>query len=261
MSSGRKASLFAAVVRQRRQRFVGPGETLVFRQLSSNASSSRHYDDNKNATSTTPTPTPTPTTSRKIIPPTQTSNRISNNNKNDSTRKRWVDPSKINGEAKASATVLSQLQAKKKVEITSKRIAEAFSLDVDVEDLQSSLLLHTSLSPSELTFTGDTSIPVTSKLHIVTPEEDTPRGVWPIFRIMVSRRINRCRLLTLFRYYCCCRSATISNQSFFIQSISHDRINTNLNFYFVVVRVGRRRDFSRWQQRRISPRRGANFQR
>ena len=39
-------------------------------------------------------------------------------------------------------------------------------------------------SPSELIFTGNTSIPVTSVLHIVTPEEDTPQGIWPVFRIM-----------------------------------------------------------------------------
>lgn len=51
--------------------------------------------------------------------------------------------------------------------------------DLDQKDLQS---LHT--SPSELAFTGDTLIPVTSRLHIVTPKEDTPRGIWPIFRIM-----------------------------------------------------------------------------
>lgn len=40
-------------------------------------------------------------------------------------------------------------------------------------------------SPNELTYTGGATIPVTSDLHIVTPQEDTPRGVWPIFRIMV----------------------------------------------------------------------------
>jgi hypothetical protein len=204
MSSGRKASLFAAVARHRRQRFVGlwhalesgnnaitaPGETLGFRLLSSNASSSRHYDDGKNAT-TTSTSASTLTPSRKRIPPTQTSNGIAKINKNDSTRRRGIVPSKVNGEA-AVTSVLSPLQAPKKADITSKRIAEAFSLDMDAEDLQSSLQQNT-LSPSELTFTGDMSIPVTSKLHIVTPEEDTPRGVWPIFRIMVSRHINRCR--------------------------------------------------------------------
>lgn len=42
----------------------------------------------------------------------------------------------------------------------------------------------TFVSPSELSFTGDTPLPITSRLHIVTPKEDTPRGTWPIFRIM-----------------------------------------------------------------------------
>lgn len=40
------------------------------------------------------------------------------------------------------------------------------------------------VSPSALTYTGNQTMPVTSHLHIVTPEEDTPRGTWPIFRIM-----------------------------------------------------------------------------
>ena len=43
----------------------------------------------------------------------------------------------------------------------------------------------TSTSPSELVYTGNHRIPVTSHLHIVTPSEDVPRGVWPIFRLMV----------------------------------------------------------------------------
>ena len=40
-------------------------------------------------------------------------------------------------------------------------------------------------SPSELTYTGGETIPITSLLHVVTPEEDTPSGTWPIFRLMV----------------------------------------------------------------------------
>jgi len=42
------------------------------------------------------------------------------------------------------------------------------------------------ISPTTLTYTGDIEMPVTTKLHLVTPEEDTPPGVWPIFRLMVS---------------------------------------------------------------------------
>jgi hypothetical protein len=40
-------------------------------------------------------------------------------------------------------------------------------------------------SPATLTFI-DRECPITSQLHIVTPNEDVPRGVWPIFRMMVS---------------------------------------------------------------------------
>lgn len=50
---------------------------------------------------------------------------------------------------------------------------------------QSHSAIETKVSPSTLTYTGNQTIPVTSHLHIVTPDEDTPRGTWPIFRIMV----------------------------------------------------------------------------
>lgn len=39
-------------------------------------------------------------------------------------------------------------------------------------------------SPADLMYTGGHKIPVTTKLHIVTPEEDVPRGIWPVFRLM-----------------------------------------------------------------------------
>jgi hypothetical protein len=41
-------------------------------------------------------------------------------------------------------------------------------------------------STNTLTYTGNASMPVTSNLHIVTPQEDTPQGIWPVFRLMVS---------------------------------------------------------------------------
>jgi hypothetical protein len=41
------------------------------------------------------------------------------------------------------------------------------------------------VSTNTLTYTGGASMPVTSKLHIVTPQEDTPSGIWPVFRLMV----------------------------------------------------------------------------
>jgi hypothetical protein len=44
---------------------------------------------------------------------------------------------------------------------------------------------HEYVSTNTLTYTGGASMPVTSKLHIVTPQEDTPSGIWPVFRLMV----------------------------------------------------------------------------
>lgn len=41
------------------------------------------------------------------------------------------------------------------------------------------------VSPTALTYTGDAVIPITSVLEIVKPQDDTPRGVWPVFRLMV----------------------------------------------------------------------------
>ena len=43
------------------------------------------------------------------------------------------------------------------------------------------------LSPSTLRYTGDAVIPITSLLRIVKPQDDTPRGIWPVFRLLVSR--------------------------------------------------------------------------
>lgn len=54
------------------------------------------------------------------------------------------------------------------------------------DDILSSVDMLREATPESITFTGNNTIPVTSKLHLVTPEEDTPSGKWPIFRLMVS---------------------------------------------------------------------------
>uniref|UniRef100_A0A7S2UAE3 2-oxoisovalerate dehydrogenase subunit alpha n=1 Tax=Attheya septentrionalis TaxID=420275 RepID=A0A7S2UAE3_9STRA len=46
-------------------------------------------------------------------------------------------------------------------------------------------------SPSHAIFTGEASVPITSKLRIITPQDDTPQGVWPMFRIMDETGIFR----------------------------------------------------------------------
>jgi hypothetical protein len=43
-----------------------------------------------------------------------------------------------------------------------------------------------SMSPHTLRYTGEIDMPITSVLKIIKPGEDTPRGVWPVFRLMVS---------------------------------------------------------------------------
>ena len=41
-------------------------------------------------------------------------------------------------------------------------------------------------SPSEIRYSGSTTMPLTTVLHIVKPQEDdVPRGIWPVFRLMV----------------------------------------------------------------------------
>ena len=40
-------------------------------------------------------------------------------------------------------------------------------------------------SPTHLKYTGGQSMPLTSKLKIVEPGEDAPRGIWPVYRILV----------------------------------------------------------------------------
>jgi hypothetical protein len=47
------------------------------------------------------------------------------------------------------------------------------------------------ISPTTLTYTGDAVMPITSTLQIVKPQDDTPRGIWPVFRLMVS--LSLCR--------------------------------------------------------------------
>lgn len=61
--------------------------------------------------------------------------------------------------------------------------------DADASDrAEDSIETSVFVSPSELVYTGNTTIPVTSQLHIVRPGEDAPRGTWPVFRMMVCEK-------------------------------------------------------------------------
>lgn len=40
------------------------------------------------------------------------------------------------------------------------------------------------VSPSYIAYAGNTKMPVTSELKIITAQDDTPPGIWPVFRMM-----------------------------------------------------------------------------
>lgn len=42
----------------------------------------------------------------------------------------------------------------------------------------------TRTQPNSMTYVGTNSVPITSVLHIVTPKEGVPSGIWPAFRMM-----------------------------------------------------------------------------
>ena len=160
MTSSRGASFLTSVTR--RQSFWGLWKgfenglvlgTLgdFHRHMMSSVSSSRYYEDDDAAEC-------------EGTSPSQAWDGIANN---DSKRKLKM---KTNGQACAESPFQSRKTLKSEESAAEREDQESFFT-----------------SPSELSFTSDTLIPVTSYLHIVTPEEDTPGGVWPIFRIMVSR--------------------------------------------------------------------------
>lgn len=39
--------------------------------------------------------------------------------------------------------------------------------------------------PDHISYVGNEKMPITSSLKIIGPNDDTPRGTWPVFRIMV----------------------------------------------------------------------------
>lgn len=77
-------------------------------------------------------------------------------------------------------------------QVNGERVVNGDARSVPQQELHEELSLSdipgTSLftSPSVLAYGGDAEMPITSKLHIITPQEDTPRGIWPVFRLMVG---------------------------------------------------------------------------
>ena len=140
------------------------GGNILLRHKSSNVSSRHDYEfENKGVV-----------TNKRILSASQALNGIAKKKIND---QKEIDSSEANNRTPANSSSQTPKEVEGQIFVTD----TATKADAAAEDLQSSYT-----SPFELSFTGNTTIPVTSRLHIVTPEEDTPKGVWPIFRIMVS---------------------------------------------------------------------------
>lgn len=56
--------------------------------------------------------------------------------------------------------------------------------DITNNNEEKQLQMEYDSSPSELHYTGNATMPLTTVLHIVKPQEDVPRGIWPVFRLM-----------------------------------------------------------------------------
>lgn len=82
-----------------------------------------------------------------------------------------------NGRVLPSKTTSIPSSANNNVDPTNKRDAVPLTrAEVSSEEF---------VSPWQLTYTGGNTIPITTNMKIITPQEDAPRGIWPIFRVMV----------------------------------------------------------------------------
>ena len=52
------------------------------------------------------------------------------------------------------------------------------------------------VSPTHLMYTGGQTMPLTSTFKIVEPGEDAPRGIWPVYRILVRRTLRYFYIVT-----------------------------------------------------------------
>ena len=73
--------------------------------------------------------------------------------------------------------------------------------------------------PSRFSYAGNASLPITSELKIVMPEDDVPSGIWPAFRMMVSSCASAVHVVTsrnLMHHapnYCRMKAATFVNRT------------------------------------------------
>ena len=57
---------------------------------------------------------------------------------------------------------------------------------IELDTIEQSKVVKVDETNAHLSYVGNVQIPITNSLKIVLPEEDVPRGIWPVFRMMVS---------------------------------------------------------------------------
>lgn len=62
----------------------------------------------------------------------------------------------------------------------------AAETSIELEHVVEEVTKKREVSPSHIAYAGNAEMPITEELKIVKPEEDTPSGIWPVFRMMVS---------------------------------------------------------------------------
>ena len=56
---------------------------------------------------------------------------------------------------------------------------------IELDNIRKKMKEEQLMQESHLQYAGNAKLPITSELKIVMPEDDTPRGIWPVFRMMV----------------------------------------------------------------------------
>jgi len=87
-------------------------------------------------------------------------------------------------ECSSAATMQGPARRARNVRSAMKEVGIQPNYHAETRLFEASADSEESASPSQLCYFGNKAIPIVSELHIVTPEDDTPRGIWPVFRMM-----------------------------------------------------------------------------
>ncbi len=74
-------------------------------------------------------------------------------------------------------------------------VQQAAETILNLEHLMEEAMKKREPSPSHIAYASNSEMPITEELMIVKPEDDTPAGIWPVFRMMVS--LLSCRFFVL----------------------------------------------------------------